>query len=812
VSGKHNDLEEVGIDTYHHTMFEMLGNWSFGDYFKKDAIAWAWELLTKEFGLPEDRLYVTVFEGDKNDGLNADDEAKSYWQSWVPEERILLGSKKDNFWEMGDTGPCGPCSEIHIDLRSEEEIKKVPGDQLVNQDHPRVVEVWNLVFIEFNRKSNGALESLPEKHVDTGMGFERLAMAIQNKSSNYDTDVFQPLIKKVTELSGKEYGKEEKIDVAIRVVVDHIRAIAFAVSDGQIPGNVKAGYVIRRILRRAVRYGYTFLGFDSPFLHKLIPILSDQFDDVFPELKAQEEFVSKVIKEEEVSFLRTLDQGLKRFETLKVDLKGNKIPGTSVFELYDTYGFPVDLTSLIARENGLEVNLDEFESEMAKQKERSKAAAKEDKSDWTQVQSADTDSEFIGYEYLNSESRIIRYREVQQKGKKFYQVVLDITPFYAESGGQVGDRGLLQVGVESIEVFDTKRENESIIHYTRTLPGNLDAAVVTHVDETKRASTQCNHSATHLVHAALRQVLGDHVQQRGSLVNEDVLRFDFSHFSKMTDEEISRVEEIVNSRIRENIALDEKRHIPIDKAREMGAMALFGEKYGEFVRVITFNPDFSVELCGGTHVNATGTIGMFKIISESSIAAGVRRIEALTGHRAESYVNERLSLIKELDTLLKSPKDLIKSVESLIKERQDLTKTLEVLNNEKARTIKKDILDAREEIGPINLIVYQGSFPNNDSIKQLAFELKNEIDDLLLVIGGDVAGKPNLTVMISDNLVKEYDLNAGQMIRELARHIKGGGGGQPFYATAGGKDVNGVKDALADARKQIENKLASLTK
>ncbi|MFY0685571.1 MAG: alanine--tRNA ligase [Cyclobacteriaceae bacterium] len=808
VSGKHNDLEEVGFDTYHHTMFEMLGNWSFGDYFKKEAIEWAWELLTQVYQLPEDRMYVTVFEGDKAEGLKPDDEARAYWKSAISEDRILNGNKKDNFWEMGDAGPCGPCSEIHIDLRPQDEIDKVSGKDLVNQDHPQVVEVWNLVFIQFNRLSNGSLESLPDKHVDTGMGFERLAMAIQGKQSNYDTDVFQPIIQRVAKRAGKTYGDAEQTDVAIRVIADHIRAISFTIADGQLPSNAKAGYVIRRILRRAVRYGYTFLNFNEPFLNELVPMLADQFAETFPELQTQQDFVAKVIKEEEVSFLRTLEKGLKRFEALKPSIKNSTVDGTAAFELYDTYGFPLDLTALIARENGLEIDEAGFEAEMAKQKERSKSAAQQDTGDWVVVHEDDEHSQFVGYEHLEAESRILRYRKVNQQGKDLYQLVLDTTPFYAESGGQVGDKGLLISEADKVEIFDTKKENELYVHFTKKLPSDPSAIFKATVNTRKRALTENNHSATHLLHAALRTVLGDHVQQRGSLVNEKILRFDFSHFAKMEDKELAEVERIVNERVREGILLDEKRNVPIEEAKSLGAMALFGEKYGEYVRVITFDQQYSVELCGGTHVTSTSQIGNFKIIAESSIAAGVRRIEAVTGEAADQFVHEKISTLDQVNEILKNPKDVVKAVQALLNERQELNKTVEHLVREQSKAIKQDLLRSVEQVGGVNLIVHQGKFEDADAIKQLAFELKRELDNLILLIGAEVKGKPNLTVMLSDNLVADKSLNAGEMVRAMAKAIKGGGGGQPFYATAGGKDTSGLDNALKAGKEIVESKLS----
>ena len=800
VSGKHNDLEEVGIDTYHHTMFEMLGNWSFGDYFKEEAIAWAWELLTEKFNLPKDRFYATIFEGDSSENLEADNEAKNFWMKHLPEDRVLNGSKKDNFWEMGDTGPCGPCSELHIDLRPEEEVNKIPGKDLVNMDHPQVVEVWNLVFIQYNRLANGDLENLPEKHVDTGMGFERLAMAIQGKQSNYDTDVFQPLIQWIAKRAGVSYGKDEKLDIAIRVISDHIRAIAFTIADGQLPSNNKAGYVIRRILRRAVRYGYTFLNFKEPFLHELLEIMVDQFEGVFPELTSQKDFIAKVIKEEELSFLRTLDNGLKKLDTIT---SGNEkvIKGEVAFELYDTYGFPLDLTALIARENEMEVDEAGFQKEMEVQKNRSKSAGKQTTGDWTIVNEGD-EGTFVGYTDTEASTKVLRYREVKQKDKTQYQVVLETTPFYAESGGQVGDTGYLRFGEEKVDVVDTKKENDLIVHFVKKLPSSPEGEVQAVVNERRRRLTENNHSSTHLLHAALRQVLGDHVQQKGSLVNDKILRFDFSHFAKMTDEEIEQVEQIVNQKVRENISLDEKRNIPIAEAQSMGAMALFGEKYGDFVRVITFDPSYSVELCGGTHVPRTGNIGMFKIISEGSSAAGVRRIEAVTSVEAEKYYHQKLQLIADIEGILKHPKDLKKTIESLVKENLDNQKKIELMNQQQAGQIKSQLKDSAEVVNGKNLITFKGEFPSADSMKQVAFDLKREVDNLVLLIAADINSKPMLTVMLADDLVSN-GMNANEIIRKMAAAIKGGGGGQPFYATAGGKELSGLDEALKIGRELI---------
>lgn len=814
VSGKHNDLEEVGLDTYHHTMFEMLGNWSFGDptrpaggYFKKEAIEWAWELLTEVYRLPADRMYATVFEGDQSEGLEFDEEARELWAKLLPADHVLNGNKKDNFWEMGDTGPCGPCSEIHIDLRSEEEIKKVKGSELVNQDDPLVIEIWNLVFIQFNRLADGSLKDLPAKHVDTGMGFERLAMVIQGKTSNYDTDIFQPLIQKIATKAGVTYGVNKKTDIAIRVVSDHIRAISFTIADGQLPGNAKAGYVIRRILRRAVRYGYTFLDFKEPFLTDLVDQLADQFKEIFPELEAQKAFVEKVIREEEVSFLRTLDKGLKRFEAIKSEISGNVIDGKTAFDLYDTYGFPFDLTSLIARENGLSVDKEEFEQEMLKQKARSRSVVKQSTGDWVEVVAGAEASVFLGYEQLEAKSRITRYREVNQKGKTFYQIVLDQTPFYAESGGQVGDTGLLVNESEKIEVFDTKKENDLIVHYIQRLPEELDSIFKAKVNESKRKLTENNHSATHLLHAALREVLGNHVQQKGSLVNDQVLRFDFSHFAKVTDEELEKVEHIVNRKIRENIALNEKRNVPIEEAKSMGAMALFGEKYGDLVRIIIFDKDFSVELCGGTHVPATGKIGLLKIMSESSVAAGVRRIEAITSDKAQEYLDEQVSLLKEIKELLKNPKDTKKAIQSLIDEKDRLQKKLDEMNQQQGSALKKDLIAQVKEVNGIKLIFQSVNLPDANVLKQLSFELKNELPNVLVVLAANLNEKPMLSVIMDDRLVQKYGLNAGEMVWSMAKEIQGGGGGQAFYATAGGKNVAGLSGALEVARQILSDKL-----
>lgn len=798
VSGKHNDLEDVGLDTYHHTMFEMLGNWSFGDYFKKEAIAWAWELLTEVYQLPKDRLYVTVFGGDKGDNLPVDEEAKDLWRAVVSEDRILHGSKKDNFWEMGESGPCGPCSEIHIDLRPAEEVAKKPGRDLVNSDHPQVVEIWNLVFIQFNRLASGALEPLPDKHVDTGMGFERLCMAIQGKTSNYDTDVFRPMMDFIAMHGNVKYGDNIKTDIAIRVMADHIRAVSFAISDGQLPSNTGAGYVIRRILRRAVRYGFSYLNFKEPFMHRLVPLLAIQLKDVFPELHQQQEYVEKVVHEEEISFLRTLEKGLKRIENFD-----KVISGEQAFELYDTFGFPFDLTSLIARERGWSVDEKGFNEEMAKQKSRSKADASKETGDWVTVAEGDK-PEFIGYDELTSTSRILRHRKVKQKNKELFQLVLDKTPFYAESGGQVGDTGVLEIAGEKIQVVDTKKENDLIVHWVEKLPTQIEAPVTALVNVPKRKLSMSNHSATHLLHAALRQVLGKHVEQKGSLVNDKILRFDFSHFAAMTSEELSRVETIVNEKIRENIQLDEKRHVPIEKAKALGAMALFGEKYGEFVRVITFDPSFSVELCGGTHVKATGQIGLLKIVSESSVAAGVRRIEAVTADGAFEYLNGFYNQLEQIKSQLKNPKDVVASVQTLAEEKQALEKKLEIIYQQQANQIK-DVLAAKVvKSNGHSLIIERVTVPTADGLKNIAYALRNQFDDLILVLAADIEGKPQVAVMLGEKVEAAKKFHAGNMVKELAKEIDGGGGGQPFFATAGGKKLEGLGNVIVKATELVK--------
>jgi len=801
VSGKHNDLEEVGVDTYHHTMFEMLGNWSFGDYFKTEAIEWAWELLTKEYGLDKDRLYVTYFEGDEKEGLAPDLDALNEWKKWIAEDRILKGNKKDNFWEMGDTGPCGPCSEIHIDLRSDEERKKIDGKTLVNNDHPQVIEIWNNVFMEFNRKADGSLEKLPAQHVDTGMGFERLVRAIEGKSSNYDTDVFVPTIKFIEQHSGIAYGfSDSKQDIAMRVLADHIRAISFAIADGQLPSNNGAGYVIRRILRRAVRYQYQFLNVKEPFLCKLAVLIADSFKNVFPELFAQKDFVVKVIKEEEQSFLKTLENGIKKLDTIK------ELDGKIVFELYDTYGFPLDLTKLIASEKGLTVDEVGFEKELQQQKERSRKATELTTDDWVLGRPDslgagvhDNTEEHYSRTESQQQNYITQYRKVTKGKETQYQLVIMDNIFYPEGGGQVGDVGKLVFVNETIEVINTIKENGLPILIVNKLPDNPKDYFQAFIDVKRRQLTANNHSATHLLHAALRKVLGTHVQQKGSLVNHEYLRFDFAHFSAMTEEELVQVEHLVNEKIRENIGLDERRNVPIAEAQNMGAMMLFGEKYGESVRVITFDENYSRELCGGTHVKATGQIGYFKIVSESAVAAGVRRIEAITADAAETLINQQFALVNELKDLLKA-KDLAKSVEQLLQEKAELSKKLEAFEAEKTVQLKNELKQKVTSQSNGNVLIERVTVSSAEQLKNLSFQLRNEIENLFCVLGCELNGKPMLSVMISDNLVADKKLHAGNIVKELAKHIQGGGGGQPFYATAGGNNSNGLADALAKAK------------
>ncbi len=795
VSGKHNDLEEVGVDTYHHTMFEMLGNWSFGNYFKTEAIAWSWELLTEVYGIPKDRLYVTIFEGDEKEGLPRDDEAYNEWKKVIAEDRILLGNKKDNFWEMGDTGPCGPCTEIHVDCRTDEERKAVNGKTLVNNDHPQVIEIWNNVFIQFNRLKDGSLEQLPAKHVDTGMGFERLTRVLQNKQSNYDTDVFTGTIAATEKIIGNTYkGGDDKESVAFRVLADHIRAISFTIADGQLPSNTGAGYVIRRILRRAVRYYYSYLDYKQPLLHQLVPVLATQFEKVFPELKAQESFVAKVVKEEEEAFLRTLEKGLKRIDDIVSSAKSGVIEGKAAFELFDTYGFPIDLTRLIAAENKLSIDEKGFEAALNEQKERSRAATTLDTEDWVVLQEAE--NKFIGYDSLEAKADVLKYRKVKAKGKENYQFVLSQTPFYAESGGQVGDKGVLIFDGETINVVDTKKENELIIHFTEKLPLAVSAVVQAKVNAQKRKYTELNHSATHLMHAALRAVLGTHVAQKGSLVNDEYLRFDFSHFAKVTDEELSKVEAIVNEKIRQNIPVVIK-SMPKEEAVALGAMALFGEKYADVVRVVMMDPAYSIELCGGTHVGSTGEIGFFKFTSESAVAAGVRRVEAVTGFAAEQLINTQSVLISEIRELLKNPKDLTKAVESLQSENAELRKKLEGLEARQLVVLRNELLQKDEIINGVTFIGDIIEVSNADALKKICFDLKNNLNDYVAVLCANIGGKPFVAVGISETVAAAKNLDAGKIIKEqIAPLIKGGGGGQKTLATAGGQDAGNLKEVI----------------
>lgn len=830
VSGKHNDLEEVGLDTYHHTMFEMLGNWSFGDYFKKEAIAWSWELLTEIYQIPKDKLYVSVFQGDEKEGLPRDEEAYEIWKQYVPEDRIILGNKKDNFWEMGDTGPCGPCSEIHVDCRPLAERETLSGITLVNADHPQVIEIWNNVFMQFNRLKDGNLQSLPAQHVDTGMGFERLVRVLQEKESNYDTDVFQPLIQFIAAKAGRVYGVDEKADIAMRVMADHVRAISFVIADGQLPANNKAGYVIRRILRRAVRYAYTFLDLKEPFLNQLVPVLANQFVGVFDELVAQQDFVQKVVLEEEISFLRTLATGIQRFENYiakqaaflmsenAIDpeksfddpwvysiLKDQMvISGDFAFELNDTYGFPIDLTELMAREKRWSVDMEEYHKALLQQKERSRAATAIDTGDWVLVK-PELEVEFVGYDDFEAETEIIKYRKISAKGKDQYQIVLSKTPFYSESGGQVGDTGRLEDHSRMffVDITNTKKENGVIVHYADTLPEDLEGAFWAVIDEDKRVLSQDNHSATHLLHAALKKILGAHVNQKGSLVNSDSLRFDFSHFAKISEEELGKIEHLVNQKIRENIPLKEQRYVPYEKAISSGVTALFGEKYGDLVRIITFDDHFSKELCGGTHVQATGQIGYFKIISESAVAAGVRRIEAITADKAEAYIINQERELNELRALLKGNQNLKSAVAALLEENAKLKKEAEKGLVEHAANLKSDLVHHVKTIKGINLIATHVDLQSADAVKNLAFSVKEIMDELFLVITTVIDDKPGITVMLSENLIADRGLNASNIIRELAKEIQGGGGGQPFYATAGGKNKDGLAEVLKKAEAMV---------
>jgi alanyl-tRNA synthetase len=803
VSGKHNDLEEVGVDTYHHTMFEMLGNWSFGDYFKEEAIAWSWELLTEIYKIPKDRLYITVFGGDKAEALPEDNEAMECWKSHIDAGRILPFGKKDNFWEMGDTGPCGPCTEIHVDTRTDEERKKLDGKALVNADHPQVIEIWNNVFIQFNRLKDGSLEFLPARHVDTGMGFERLVRVLQQKQSNYDTDVFTGTIAEIEKITGQQYRKtDDKRDVAFRVIADHIRAIAFTIADGQLPSNTGAGYVIRRILRRAVRYYYSYLDYKQPLLFQLVPVLAKQFAGVFPELQKQEAFVTKVVKEEEDAFLRTLDKGLKKIDEIIAVASKNEtrtINGKSAFELFDTYGFPIDLTRLIASENNLQVDEAAFEAEMKQQKDRSRAAGSVDAEDWTIVNDG-ASSEFVGYDSLEVRTKLLKYRKVKARGKEGYQLVLEKTPFYAESGGQVGDTGVLNFAGEKVNVIDTKKENDLIIHFTEVLPGNIKTDVDAIVNKIKRHHTAVHHSATHLLHAALRAVLGTHVAQKGSLLNEEYLRFDFSHFSKVSDEEIKKIEALVNEKIRENIPVVIK-SMSKDEAVAMGAMALFGEKYGNVVRVVIMEPNYSIELCGGTHVGSTGELGFFKIIHESAVAAGVRRIEAISGVAAEEYIGAQLQLIEDISASLKNPKEIKKAIDSLVAENNELRKSVESLQNKHLSSIRESLLNKVESLNGISFIGAEVEVANADALKKLCFDLKNDLTDYVVVLTANIGGKANVAIMLEELIAQARGLDAGKIIKEhISPIIKGGGGGQKTLATAGGQDASNLGQVIGKVK------------
>nr|WP_185154609.1 alanine--tRNA ligase [Dysgonomonas sp. 511] len=803
VSGKHNDLEEVGHDTYHHTMFEMLGNWSFGDYFKKEAIEWAWEYLTEVIKLDKDRLYVTVFEGSPEEGLDRDDEAAGYWEKYLPKDRIINGNKKDNFWEMGDTGPCGPCSEIHIDLRPDDERAKVNALALVNESHPQVIEIWNLVFMQYNRKADKSLEPLPAKVIDTGMGFERLCMAVQGKTSNYDTDVFQTIIRSIGEITGSTYGQDEKKDIAMRVIADHIRTIAFSITDGQLPSNAKAGYVIRRILRRAVRYGYTFLGQHKSFMYRLIPALIETMGDAYPELVQQQTLIEKVMKEEEESFLRTLDTGIKLLDKQIADTKAKNsvvLNGADAFTLYDTYGFPLDLTELILRENGMSVDKNGFDAEMQKQKDRARNAASVETEDWVTLKEGAT--EFVGYDFTEYETEILRYRKVKQKNKEYYQIVLTYTPFYAEMGGQVGDSGWLIDGDNEVEITDTKRENNLAVHISSKLPQDVTATFVARINSKNRIATECNHTATHLLHEGLRKILGNHVEQKGSYVSPTLLRFDFSHFQKLTDKEIRKVERYVTGKIRENITQVEMRHIPIAEAKEMGAMALFGEKYGDDVRVVKFGD--SVELCGGTHISSTGRIGSFRIINESSIAAGIRRIEAISAQACEDYFYTQQDVLSEIKSLFNNTPNLTQALHKFFEENAEMKKKMEEYVKEKTIQLKEVIIKKKQVINGIDVFVLQGPIPA-DIVKDIAFQIKGEFPQNAAFVGATAAeGKPLLTLMLSDDLVKDHSLNASQIVRDAARNIQGGGGGQPHFATAGGKNTDGLTTAQQEILEKIK--------
>ncbi|MBQ0130434.1 MAG: alanine--tRNA ligase [bacterium] len=801
VSGKHNDLEEVGHDTYHHTMFEMLGNWSFGDYFKKEAIAYAWEYLTEIVKIDKDKLYVTVFGGDEKDGQGPDMEAYNYWLEHVDESRIIYGNKHDNFWEMGETGPCGPCSEIHVDLRDDAARTQVPGRDLVNMDDPQVIEIWNLVFMQYNRLANGQLVELPAKHVDTGMGFERLVRVLQGKTSNYDTDIFQPLIQELAKMSGFAYGKEEKIDVAMRVIADHLRAVSFAIADGQLPSNNGAGYVIRRVLRRAVRYGFTFLNFDEPFVYKLLPILVGQMEHNFPEIKTQQELVTKVIREEEASFLRTLAQGIKRFEGYCEQNKGQNIDGKFAFELFDTYGFPIDLTNLMAQEKGLEVDMEGFKANLDEQKNRSRKAAEKANGDWVVVKETEQPTQFIGYTETSATCNILRFREVTEKKKTHFEIVLDRTPFYAEMGGQVGDTGVLVSENETIKILNTIKENNLAIHITEQLPQNPEMEFTATIDTERRQRIANNHSATHLMHAALRQVLGTHVEQKGSLVDDQRLRFDFSHFAKMTPEEIRQVEDIVNRKIRENIKNETLVDIPVDEAKALGATALFGEKYGDKVRVVMFDKNYSMELCGGTHTSATGNIGTFKIVAESAIAAGVRRIEAITGEAVEQYLNDNLDQLGRIKEIVKG-NDLVKAVESLAEQNQALKKEVERLMQEKAQNMAEKLMAKATDYEGCKLIIDTLNC-TGDQLRNIALILKQMNENAIAILGSINEGKPSLCLLLPEAFADAKGLDATKTIREVAKEIQGGGGGQKTLCVAGGRNADGLPKAMQMIREKI---------
>ncbi len=799
VSGKHNDLEEVGHDTYHHTMFEMLGNWSFGDYFKKEAIDWAWEYLTEVLELDKDRLYASIFEGSPEENLERDDEAIGHWKKYLPQERIINGSKHDNFWEMGDTGPCGPCSEIHIDLRPQEERAKLDGATLVNQDHPLVIEVWNLVFMQYNRKADGSLEPLPAKVIDTGMGLERLCMAVQGKLSNYDTDLFQPLIQKIAEITDCPYGKDDKKDVAMRVVADHVRTIAFSITDGQLPSNAKAGYVIRRILRRAVRYGYTFLGMHESFIYQLVPTLVKVMGEAYPELPTQQSLIEKVIKEEEEAFLRTLENGIRLLERNLPEEEGGVLEGEVAFQLYDTFGFPLDLTELILREQGMTVDTEGFNAEMQKQRERARNAAAIETGDWVMLRQGEP--EFVGYDETESKTTILRYREMKRKNKNYFQLVLSRSPFYAEMGGQVGDSGWLIDQEETIEVFDTIRENNLAMHLTNKLPDDLEGEFIAQIDKEKRTATECNHSATHLMHEAMRKVLGSHVEQKGSYVSPELLRFDFSHFQKVTPEEIREVERRVTAKIRENLPIEEQRQLPIEEAKAQGAIALFGEKYGDKVRTVRFGS--SIELCGGTHTPSTGRIGTFRIISERAISAGVRRVEAVTAKGCEEYLYMQEDLLREIKGMFDNVPDVMQAIQKVIGDNEEMKQQLQVYLKERVEQLKQQLIDKRKEVNGVTLFKLLLPLGTPEAVKDIAYQLRGEFPEKMMFVAGTlVNGKPSLTVMLSDDLVTK-GFHAGNIVREAAKEIQGGGGGQPYYATAGGKNADGLKSAVEAIVKKL---------